>query len=298
MKAARNFLGSRAVKFLPLRVLALALVLVGPAAARKTMAVNPSPLPSATPAARDVMRRAIEPVIDAFSRHPDGPNRALTLHWRVSEATAQPPELRGTRLTLVCETPDKYLFQFLALGTVCTVCRQGQQVWVAPADKFAPLLKQAEQTPPTRADREPLEPIRLTIPTKLFWVLFYLLPVQDAGNGTIDGTACRRVEFHPPEARKGQSMRLWISGGDIRRIDLLDPDSHATLDVEDERLTPSVPAGSYELPDASQKDTVLPVPVERFRAVMALLTKEEEKRRKEFIHDHPLPAITARPPAS
>ena len=242
------------------------------------------------PSPREVLRHAIEPVIDAFSRSPDGPNRALTIHWRVSEATAQPPELRGTRLTLVCESPDKYLFQFLALGTVCTVCRQGQQTWVAPAEVFAPLLQRVEARPTSSADREPLEPIRLTIPTRLFWVLFYLLSVQDAGNADLGGTACRRVEFHPPEAKKGQTLRLWINGADIRRVDTLDPDSHASLDIEDERLTPTVPAGSYELPDASQKASVLPVPVERFRALMKLLTKQEEARRKQFIHDHPLPA--------
>lgn len=242
-----------------------------------------------TPSPREVLRHAIEPVIDAFSRHPDGPNRALTLHWRVDAASAQPAALCGTRLTLVCESPDKYLFQFLALGTLCTICRQGQQVWVAPAEVFAPLLKQVEQTPPTRADREPLEPIRLTIPTRLFWVLFYLLPVQDAGNDRVDGTACRRVEFHPPEAKKGESLRLWVHDADIRRLDMIEPDSHATLTMEDERLTPSVPASSYDLPDTSPKASTLPVPAERVRALMTLVGKEEEKRRKQFIHDHPTP---------
>ena len=214
------------------------------------------------------------------------------MHWRVAAATAQPPEFLGTRLAFICQTPDKFLFQFLALDTVCTVCRQDQTIWVSPADRLAPLLKQVEEKPPTRADREPLAPMRLTIPTRLFWVLFYLISIQDAGNATLGSQACRRLEFHPPESKKGEGIRLWVSGADTgkprpARVELLGPDSHAALDVEDEQLSPSVPAESFE-PDATQRANLLNVPVERFRPFMTLLGKKEDERRKQFIHDHPV----------
>ena len=247
--------------------------------------------PSKTPpaSARDVLSQTIAPVVDAFSRHPDGPNRALSVHWRVTDATAQPPELRGTRLAFVCQSPDRFIFQFLALGTVVTICRQDQTIWASPADRLAPLLAQVEQKPPTHADREPLAPIRLTIPTRLFWVLFYLISVDDAGNAMLGPVACRRVDFRPPETKKGEFLRLWVSGMETgkprpARVEFFEPDSHATLDVEDEGLSPSVPASSFE-PDAAQRASLLNVPVERFRPFMTLLGKEEEKRRKQFIHD-------------
>ena len=243
------------------------------------------------PSPRELLRKVMEPVVDIFARHPDSPDRALTLHWRVTEATAQLPEFRGTRMTFICQAPDRFLFQFLALDTLCTVCRQDQTIWVSPADHLAPLLKQVEEKPPTRADREPLAPMRLTIPTRLFWVLFYLISVQDEGTGTIGSQSCRRIGFRPPESGKGESLRLWINTADAAnpkpaRVELLGSDSHATLDIEDETFSVSVPPASFE-PDAAQRASLLNVPVERFRPFMTLLGKEEEKRRKQFIHDHP-----------
>ena len=261
------------------------------------LAAGAPPVPSApsTPSPRDALRQAAEPIVDAFSRHPDGPNRALTMHWRIAEATAQRPEFRGTRLTFLCQAPDRVSFQFVALDTVVTLGRNGQSVWMSPADRLAPLLRQVEQKPPTREDREPLAPVRLTIPTKLFWVLFYLVSVQDAGNAPLGALACRRLDVRPPEAKKGEYLRLWTSQADparIARVEFAGPDSHATLDVEDEQLSASIPAASFE-PDDAQRANLLNVPVERFRPLMTLLGKEEEKRRKQFVHDHPAPAPTS-----
>ena len=254
-------------------------------------AAGAPPVPSAspTPSARDALRQLVEPVVDAFSRHPDGPSRALTMHWRVAEATAQRPEFRDTRLTFLCQAPDKVLFQFIALDTVVTLCRNGQTVWMSPADRIAPLLAQVEQKPPTSDDREPLAPIRLTIPTKLFWVFFYLISVQDAGNAPLGPLTCRRLDLRPPEAKKGEYLRLWVNKADpvkIARVEFIGPDSRASLDVEDERMSVSIPAASFE-PDDAQRANLLNVPVERFRPLMTLLGKEEEKRRKQFVHDHP-----------
>ena len=246
---------------------------------------------TSAPAPRDVLRQTIEPVVDAFSRQPDGPNRAFTLHARVAEATAQPPELRGSRLEFVCQTPDKVVFQFLALDTVVTVGRVGQTFWASPADRLAPLLQQVEEKPATRDDKEPLAPLRLAIPTRLFWVLFYLVGVQDAGSAPLGSVPCRRVDLHIPEAKKGEYVRLWVSGSDVgkakpARVEFFSPDSRAALDIEDAQVSPSVPASSFE-PDAAQSGNLLNVPAERFRAFMELLGKREEKRRKQFIHDHP-----------
>ncbi len=249
---------------------------------------------SPTPAPRDVLRRTIEPVVDAFSRQPDGPNRAFTLHARVAEASAQPPELRGSRLEFICQAPDKVIFQFIALGSVVTISRVDQTFWASPADKLAPLLARVEEKPPTRADKEPIEPLRLTIPTRVFWVLFYLVGVQDAGNAALGAVNCRRLDIHIPESKKGEFARLWVSGAADPgkpplpvRAEFLSPDSHAALDIEEAQVSVSVPASVFE-PDAGQRANLLNVPAERFRPFMTLLGKEEEKRRKQFIRDHPI----------
>ncbi len=254
--------------------------------------VSPS---SSTPAPRDVLRRTIEPVVDAFSRQPDGPNRAFSLRARVAEASAQPPELRGSHLEFICQAPDKVIFQFIALDSVITVSRVDQTFWASPADKLAPLLAQVEQKPPTRADKEPLAPLKLTIPTRLFWVLFYLVGVQDVkATAAVPGPPnARGLDIHVPESKKGEFARVWVSGAADPgkppkpvRAEFFSPDSHAALDIEDAQLSVSVPASAFE-PDAAQRANLLNVPAERFRPFMTLLGKEEEKRRKQFIQDHP-----------
>ena len=241
---------------------------------------------SAEPAApREVLTEAVEPVVDILSREPTGSNRTLALHATVTESSAQPPELIGAHLALYLQPADKAFFQFCSLGSVVTVCRQGQTVWVAPADKLAPLLAQVEAKPPTRADKEPIAPVRLKVPTTLFWLLFRLVPVKDAGSGELGGVACRKVDVKPPDSDdKNGYMRLWLRADNhmLARMDWHGTNSHSTIVVDDIKFAPSLPAGVFD-PASVPPATRLAVPAERFRSLMTLVSKQEAERRKKLL---------------
>ena len=236
----------------------------------------------ATP--REVLSQAMEPVIDLLSRSPERSARTMSLHATVTDSNAQPPALVGAHLALYLQPGDRALFQFLALDTVVTVCRQGQTVWAAPADKLAPLLAQVEGKPPTRADKEPLAPVRLKVPTTLFWLLFRLVPIKDAGSGDLNGVACRKVDVKPPDADdKNGYMRLWVRTDThlLARMEWHGTDSHSTITVDDIHFMPSLPPEVFD-PASVPPATRLAVPVERFRPLMELIGKQEEARRKKM----------------
>ena len=241
--------------------------------------------PAETPAPREALTEAMEPVIDLLSRDPAGSNRAMALHATVTDSNAQPPELIGAHLAMYLQPADKALFQFCALGSVMTVCRQGQTVWVAPADKLAPLLQQVEAKPPTKADKEPIAPVRLKVPTTLFWLLFRLVPVKEAGSGDLNGTACRKVDVKPPDGDdKNGYMRLWLRADNhmLARMEWHGTNSHSTITVDDLKFVPALPPGVFD-PASVPPEARLAVPAERFRALMSLVGKQEEARRKKML---------------
>ncbi len=246
-----------------------------------------APTPAPPPSARDVLRQTIEPVVDAFSRAPDGPNRAFALRIRLAEATNQPAELRGSTLLFRAQAaPDnRVLFQFPALGTIVTICRQNQTVWASPASRLAPLLQQAQAAKVSKADQEPIAPLRLSIPTKLFWFLFRFMGVRDGGSESLGAVPCRQLDLDPPDgskADKDKYFRLWVrtDSYQLARIDWkTNATDHGTLVVEDARIAASLPATDFQ-PDAAQRADLLDIPVARFRPLMKLLGQEEEKRQK------------------
>ena len=248
---------------------------------------TPAPTPAPTPAAREALRKTIEPVVDAFSRAPDGPNRAFALRLRVTESSNQPAEVQGATLAFRAEAApaNKILFQFPALGTVVTICRRDQTVWAAPASVLAPLLQQVQAAKVSSADREPLAALRLKIPTRLFWLLFYLEGVRDAGTEPLGPVACRQLDLDPPDggkASKDKYLRLWVrpDSWQLARIDWKSsPADHGSLVVEDSKVAASLPDADFQ-PDAAQRADLLEIPVERFRPFMKLLGQEEEKRQK------------------
>ncbi len=261
--------------FLPVVVLA-ALLPAGPPAHAD---------PPAAPSPRDTLRRTMEPLIDILSREPVGPSRAVALRATVTDSSAQRPEMIGSHISLYLQPSDKALFQFLALDSVVTVCRQGQTMWVAPADKLAPLLAQVEAKPPTKADKEPIAPVRLKVPVTLFWLLFRLVSVKDAGVGDLNGVACRKVDVKPPDSDdKNGYMRLWVRNDNAApaRLEWHGTDSHSTITVDDAKFVAALPPETFDPPSVPPA-TRLPVPAERFRPLMELLGKKEEARRKQML---------------
>ncbi len=241
--------------------------------------------PPAPPAPRDTLRKTMEPLIDILSRDPVGPSRALALRATVTDSSAQKPEMIGSHLSLYLQPSDKALFQFLALDSVVTVCRQGQTFWVAPAALWQPLLAQVEAKPPTKADKEPIAPVRLKVPVSLFWLLFRLVSVKDAGVGELNGAACHKVDVKPPDSDDPKGyMRLWVRDDTHApaRLEWHGTDSHSTITVDDAKFVAALPPETFD-PPGVPAETRLSVPADRFRPLMELIGKKEEARRKQML---------------
>ena len=257
-------------------------------------AADPSaPAPTPSPAtegasARSVLRKAVEPVVDLFAHTADGPNHAWSLRIRLAETNVHPPELQGAvfNVRLLTAPADKVLFQYPALGTTITVCRQGQTAWASPASKLAPFLQKVETIPATAADRKPLASLRLPVPETLFWVGFYLAGIKDQGSQTVGGVGCRVLDVDPSDDSGKLSAtnytRLFIRPDTEQfvRFERKHGTDHSVYVVEQNHLSATLPDSDFQ-PTAAQRADLLEVPVERFRAFMKAVGDEEDKRRKE-----------------
>lgn len=259
-------------------------------AAPALRAADPAPSPSPSLSPHEAIRQAVDPIVDVFARSPDGSNHAVSLRLRLAEASNQPPELQGSVLAFRCQPPDQLFCQFAAVGTILTIKRQGQQVWVGPASRLRPLLDEAAKAPPTEADKKPLSPLRLKLPKTLLWLGFRFVGVRDAGNAPLDGVSCRRFDFDPPaddddksaKPDRNRSMRLWVTAdrSQLRRLDWHSSESHGTLLIEETKLSPGLPADALQPDSAAARADLMELPVPRFRQLMRLVNKEEEKRAK------------------
>ena len=271
------------------RSLLLAGALLSAAVARAADLPAPAstPVPGAAASARSVLRKAIEPVVSLFVHAGDGPNHAWVLRLRLAESNVHPPELQGSTFSVRMMTApsDKVLFQYPALGTTITVCRQGQTVWASPASRLAPFLQKVEANPPTAADRKPLASLRMPVPEALFWVGFYLVGIKDRGSEPVDGVACRVLDVDPPDDSGKVSAenytRLFIRPDTAQfvRFERKHGTEHSVYAVDQNRILPTLPDSDFQ-PTATQRADLLEVPAERFRAFMKAVGDEEEKRRK------------------
>lgn len=262
-------------RFLPL-TLCLALGFVAASVA------EPAPAESA----RDVLKRAMGPVVNVLSREPVGSDRAFALRLRLGDATNQALELKGRRVEILCQPPDRLLWQMPALGVIVTVSRRGQDFWAHPASKLAPILARVDQEPSAKDDRGPLAPLRLPIPPRVFWAGVNLVRVRDGGTGVPGDNAgvgvCRRVEVTPPFAKeRGSVVRLWLLERDAvpAQMDFVSPGEHATVAVESARLLPGLPDSSFD-PKPEQAADLLRIPYPKMRAFMRLLEEENDRQRR------------------
>lgn len=270
-------------------------VLLWPRSVPAADAPPPAAGPGAETSARAVLRRAIEPVVALFAHTADGPNHAWTLRVRLAESNVHPPELYGDTFAVrVLTAPsDKILFQYPALGTTITICRQGQTVWASPASRLGPILQRVEATPQTAAARKPLASLRMPVPEALFWVGFYLTGLKDLGRESIEGVACLVMDVDPPDdsgkASATNYTRLSIRPDteQIVRFERRHGADRNVYIVDRNRVSPTLPDSDFQ-PTSAQRADLLEVPVERFRAFMKAVGDEEDKRRREW-HEHHAP---------
>ena len=263
-------------------------------------AASPAPAADAsTP--RDTLRQAVEPLVDVFARSPDGSNHAVNLRLRLAESTNQPPELQGSVLAFRCQPPDKVYLQFAAVGTIVSIGRQGQNVWVSPASKLRPILDEATKQPPTKEEKQPLSNLRLKIPKTLFWLAFRFAGLRDGGEETQNGVTYRKVEMNPPDEKpdKDKWLRFWVRKNDTQlgSLEWHNPDYRGTLVIEDQKLSASLPDSAFQ-PDAAQRTDLMELQPTAFHQMMTLLGKKEEARAKAQVERQKAAAGTAKTAAN
>ena len=86
----------------------------------------------------DLLGRVLAPIATVFcptgSRAEGSPQKpqAFTAKLILQEMTGLPSELVGAHAELAVEPPDRFLIRVPFAGQPTTLCRKGQEIWIAP----------------------------------------------------------------------------------------------------------------------------------------------------------------------
>ena len=202
----------------------------------------------------DVLAKALMPFVNVFARQTQHPMRAMQLAVRLESMTDLPEPLAGTRAELALEYPDKLRLRGPVLGEMLTLCRRGQELWIAPASAAA----KAKLPPEDPSFR--LGPFALPVPEKQLVFLPALFRVADAGAESIDGEACRVLDLRlMPELERslkapGWSARVWVRpDGKPARLVVQKPGWQIAVRFERVEFFQALPASTWQpAPDAMQ----------------------------------------------
>src|SRR5438309_64246 len=75
----------------------------------------------------DVWAKTLAPFADIFAADAKPGAVSLNIELSVGEVTQLPPEMKGARISIVAQPPDKLRVQVPALGSEAIVCRDGQR---------------------------------------------------------------------------------------------------------------------------------------------------------------------------
>ncbi len=227
----------------------------------------------------DVLAKTLMPFVNVFAAKTKNPNRALTLKLRLESMTGMRPDLAGTRAEIAVEYPDKLRLHGPIFGEELTICRDGQDIWVFPGSKLAPLLEAARAAkklpPPDPKFR--LEPFRLPVPEKQLVFLPALFQVRDAGEESLDGLPCRVLDLQlMPELAKslgpGWTARVWVDPNHLpTRLTLTRPDWQISVRFDDLKFTPSLPDSTWK-PTADESTDVLKIPPSQYQQLLQLIS--------------------------
>jgi hypothetical protein len=219
----------------------------------------------------DLLAKALSPFIALATPNGNDGNHALDLQVLILETSGLPPELKGGRLHISFEAPDKLLAQVPTPAGVITVGRHGDKVWAFPGKQLQPLL-----------DRLPAEAAKKKKETKLSGFHFTqaeavllpaLLTVRAAGSVSVAGSTFRVLDvgLMPELKLTGWSARVWIrpDNESIAQIAVHSPPWNATLLIEKTDFAVSFPSETWE-PTPDQRAEMLEIPM---RALMPLLDR-------------------------
>ncbi|MDB6174912.1 MAG: hypothetical protein JWL59_4223 [Chthoniobacteraceae bacterium] len=240
---------------------------------------------AAEPGKYDVLAKTVMPFANVFARKTKDPNRALSIALRIEEMTGLPPSMIGMRGSLDVEFPDKVRLRAPVMGQDLTICRNGQQVWVYPGSKVAPLLEAANASGklPPPDPKYQLTPFHLPVSEKELVFLPALFQVRDAGKQLVDETPCRvlNLQLMSQLGRalgvREWSAQAWITANNLpARLVLLHPGWEVSIRCDSVKFAPSLPASTWT-PTVEQAKDVINVPASQYQQLLKLLANVKGK---------------------
>jgi hypothetical protein len=204
-------------------------------------------------------------------------HQALTADLSLQEMTGLPAEYLGLALNLALENPDKLRLRATLLGEPAVACRNGQDVWLAPAGKLAPLLNLAPDVP-SKSDTR-LGNLSLEVPAKELAFLPALFQVRDAGDETVDGAACRVLdlalapELAQPAKTEGWAARVWVRPDyKLAKLEFFKQHWHVIVAVNKLEFSGALPESTWQ-PETTEADGVLHLKPGQLRFLLDLVSR-------------------------
>jgi hypothetical protein len=217
----------------------------------------------------DLLAKAISPFIALATPNGNDGDHALDLQVLILEASGLAPELKGGRLHVLFEAPDKLLAQIPTPSGIITIGRHGDKIWAFPGKQVQPLLDRLPAE--ARKKRTKLSGFHFTQAEAV--LLPALLTVRAAGSVSVGGSTFRvlDVALMPELKITGWSARVWIrpENESIAQIAIHSPSWSATLLIEKTDFAVSFPPETWE-PTADHRADLVEIPM---RALMPLLER-------------------------
>lgn len=196
------------------------------------------------------------------------PPRTVTAGLRILKAEGLPQDLRGQRLELAFQPPDRLQLSASYQGQQFVICRDGEQLWIHELGKRFAVVGSPDKplftTTPERKDASPLGPLKLPFPPEQLQLLPLFAEVGVFPPEEIGGTRCNVLKAAPkPEAVSSFNLRrftiqVWVRSSDSMplRVEYQEPSgTDIEIEVENPQMGEPWPADKWRL-DPEKTDHV------------------------------------------
>ena len=230
--------------------------------------------PAAEGAAYDVFGRALSPIAGALFAGTNSAAPAMVAEGQVIDGSGRLVAAKDTRFRLAWQSPDRVRIDVVRGGTKITACREGDEIWAAPAETVRPLLQAAGLDPSTTnssASETTTMPLPAGLDPQMLAFLPALFDVQDQGTDqnlrVLDFSVLPQLQQMIPIPNfRG---RAWI-GSDNRPQRLSFAAAGETIDIRIDQLEfpQKLSPGAWQ-PAADEE--ALRIPVANFDALLGAL---------------------------
>lgn len=235
-----------------------------------------NPAAAAEGAAYDVFGRALSPIAASLFAGTNSAAPAMVAEGQVIDGSGPLAAAKDTRFRVAWQSPDRVRVDVVRGGTKITACREGDEIWAAPAETVRPLLQAAglatTNPPATETSAIPPSPgIYPGIDPQMLAFLPALFDVQDQGTDqnlrVLDFTVLPQLQQMIPIPNfRG---RAWIGSNDRpQRLSLAAAGETIDIRIDQLEFPQKLSAGAWQ--PAANEDA-LRLPAANFDALLGAL---------------------------